>query len=128
MKNTNDAIIKKYIKKVLKYIPSPYQSHLNNELQDSLYETFHDSSDLTEVMIHERFGTPEHFAAEYLSGLDADKLQFHISRTKKQKRFLAAVLVILLLSLIPLCIWICNENERHIGYYYIDEVTDHSSQ
>lgn len=128
MKNTNEANIKKYTKKVLKHIPSPYHNHLKNELQDSLYETFHDSFDLTEAMIHERFGTPEHFAAEYLSGLDADKLQSHISRTKRQKRILAVVLVILLLSLIPIGIWIFSENERHTGYYTSIILEDYEAQ
>lgn len=128
MKNTHDTNIKRYTKKVLKFIPSPYRKHLKNELQDSLYETFHTETALTEAMIHERFGTPEHFAAEYLSALDADKLQTYIHRSKKHKKILIIALIILLLSLIPIGIWIFGENGRHTGYFYIHEVTTHDAQ
>ena len=69
-------------------------------------------------MIHEQFGTLEHFATEYLSAMDADELQAHLTRSKKQKRVLIIVLVCILVLLIPISIWICSEGERHRGYYY----------
>lgn len=122
MKNTTDNLIKTYSRKVQKLIPNRCRTRLNAELQSSLSEAFHDVTDLTEDMIYKRFGTPEHFASEYLSGMDADELQAHLSRSRKQKRILFIVLVSLLLLLIPITLWICSEGERHRGYFYYNEI------
>ena len=127
MKNTNDSIIKNYIKKVTKLIPSTYRSRLQTELHSSITECFHDASELTISMLQERFGTPEEFATEYLSGMDGEELQATLARSKKQKRILTIALIVLLLLLIPISIWICNEGDRHEGRYYKNEVIDHST-
>ena len=71
MKNSNDLIIKNYIKKVTKLTPNIYHTRLKLTLQRNISECFHDTPELTNTMIHERFGTPEHFASEYLSGMNA---------------------------------------------------------
>lgn len=117
MKNTNDSIIKNYTKKVTKLIPGTYRSRLKTELQSSINECFHDAPELTVSMLQERFGTPEEFATEYLSGMDGEELQATLARSKKQKRILTIALIALLLLLIPISIWIFTEGDRHIGYY-----------
>ena len=118
MKNTNDSVIKNYIKDVTNLVPGPYRSRLKTELQNSIMECFHDVPELTASMLHERFGTPENFAAEYLSGMDGEELHATLARSRKQKRILAVVLICLLLLLIPISIWIFTEGERHRGYSY----------
>ncbi len=118
MKNTNDSIIKNYIKKVTKLIPSTYRSRLQTELHSSITECFHDVPELTVSMLQERFGTPEEFATEYLSGMDGEELQATLARSKKQKRILTIVLICILLLLIPVSIWICSEGERHREFFY----------
>lgn len=128
MKNTNDLIIKNYIKKVTKFVPNTYRARLKKELQNSLFESFHDSSALTETMLHERFGTPEHFATEYLSAMDAEELHAHMTRSKRHIRILIIVLVFILILLIPITVWICSEGKRHReSHYYIDETFDYGS-
>lgn len=128
MKNTNDSIIKRYTKKVIKRIPNAYHARLKIELQNNLFERFHDIPNLTESMIHESFGTPEHFATEYLSGMDAEELQTHLKRSKMHKRILIITLVCLIVLLIPVSIWIVSEGDRHVGYYYADDILDHDTQ
>lgn len=127
MKNTNDSIIKNYIKKVTKLIPSTYRSRLQTELHSSITECFHDSPELTVSMLYERFGTPEEFATEYLSGMDGEELQATLARSKKQKRILTIALIALLLLLIPISIWIFTEGERHKGYYYSETITEYDT-
>jgi len=122
MKNTNEHIIRKYIKKVLKYVPNTYRSRLKNELNNSLFDSFHDIPNLTNSILYEHFGSPEHFATEYMSVIDNDKLHAHMIRTKRNKRILIIVLVLLIISLIPISIWILNENDRHVGHYYTDDI------
>lgn len=121
MKNTNDSIIKNYIKNVTKLIPSTYRSRLQTELHSSITECFYDAPELTVSMLYERFGTPEEFATEYLSGMDGEELQVTLARSKKQKHILTVVLICLLLLLIPISIWICSEGERHVGHFYTDK-------
>lgn len=128
MKNKNDLIIKKYIKKVANLTPNIYRSRLRFELQSSISECFHDTPELTNTMIHERFGTPEHFANEYLSGMNAEELQVTLNRSKKQKKILFITLICLLVLLIPISIWILNEGDRHVGYHYWGEIEDYSDQ
>lgn len=127
MKNTNDLIIKKYIMKITKLVPCTYRSHLKTELQSSITECFHDVPELTSSMIQERFGTPENFATEYLSGMDAEELQTHLKRSKKHKRILIIALVCLIVLLIPVSIWIISEGNRHVGYYYADKTSYHDT-
>ncbi len=124
MKNTNDLIIKNYIKKVTRFIPNTYRARLKKELQNSLFESFRDSPALTESMLHERFGTPEQFATEYLSALDTEELHAHMTRSKKHIKVLIILLVFILILLIPISTWICSEGKRHRGYHYVDEVFD----
>lgn len=128
MKNTNDLIIKKYIMKITKLVPSTYRSHLKTELQNSITECFHDVPELNASMIQERFGTPEDFATEYLSGMDAEELQATLARSKKQKRILAVVLICLLLLLIPISIWIFTEGERHREFFYSNGIESSNTQ
>lgn len=128
MKNTNELIIKNYIKKVTKYVPNTYRARLKKELQNSLLESFHDSSALTETMLHERFGTPEHFATEYLSAMDTEELHAHMTRSKKHIKNLIILLVFILILLIPITVWICGEGKRHSeSHYYIDETFDYGT-
>lgn len=127
MKNTNDSIIKNYIKKVTKLIPSTYRSRLQTELHSSITECFHDATELTTSMLHERFGTPEGFATEYLSGMDGEDLQSTLARSKKQKRILTIALIALLLLLIPIGIWIFTEGERHKGYNCSEIITEYDT-
>jgi len=122
MKNTNDSIIKIYIKEITKLVPSTYRSRLKTELQGSITECFRHVPNLTISMLQEHFGTPEEFATEYFSGMDADELQATLSRSKKQKHILAAVLICLLLLLIPISIWVFTEGERHRGYSYSNRI------
>ena len=122
MKNSNQSIVNRYIKKTLKLTPSAYRARLKNELQNNIADVFYDVPVLTNEQLHSRFGTPEQFAAGYLSGIDADELQLHLTRSKRHKRFLVILLITLLLLLIPLTIWILNEGERHIGYYTVETV------
>ena len=128
MKNTNDSIIKNYIKKVTKLIPSTYRSRLQTELHSSITECFYDAPELTVSMLYERFGTPEEFATEYLSGMDGEELQATLTRSKKQKRILTVALIALLLLLIPISIWIYSEGERHRGYHSSIQVEYYNSQ
>lgn len=122
MKNTNDSIIKNYIKKVTKFVPATYRSRLKTELQNSIMECFHDVPELTASMLQERFGTPENFAAEYLSSMDGEELHATLDRSRKQKRILAVALICLLLLLIPISIWILTEGERHREYFYSSRI------
>lgn len=128
MKNTNDYIIKNYIKKVTKLVPRTYCSRLKTELQSSITECFHNVPELTVSMLQEQFGTPEVFATEYLSGMDAEELQATLARSKKQKRILAVILICLLLLLIPISIWIFTEGERHRGYSYSNGIESSDTQ
>ncbi len=128
MKNTNDSIIKNYVKDVLQLIPGTYHRRLKKELQGCISERFHSIPELTDSMIYERFGTPESFAADYLSGMDAEELQTTLARSKKHKRILTIALIALLLLLIPISIWICSEGERHRGYYSSEKIIDHGIQ
>lgn len=128
MKRTNDLIIKRYVKKVLQLTPSAYRSHLKRTLQNNVTERFHDVPELTVSMIQERFGTPEDFATEYLSGMDMEELQTTLKHSKKQKRVLTIALICLLLLLIPISIWIVTEGDRHVGFYYTNVKIDHSAQ
>ncbi|MBR6537073.1 MAG: hypothetical protein IKT67_07705 [Lachnospiraceae bacterium] len=122
MKNTNDSIIKNYIKQVLKLIPSTYRSRLQTELHSSITECFHDTPELTVSMLQEHFGTPKEFATEYLSGMDGEELQSTLARSKKQKRILSIALICLLVLLIPVSIWIFTEGDRHVGHFYTDKI------
>lgn len=79
-------------------------------------------------MIQERFGAPEAFATEYLSGMDREELQATLKRSKKQKRILTIALICLLLLLIPLSIWGLTEGERHRGYHSSISIEDYGSQ
>ena len=128
MKNTNDSIIKHYIKKVTKLIPSTYRSRLQTELHSSITECFHDTPELTVSMLYERFGTPEAFATEYLSSMDGEELQATLARSKKQKRILTIALIVLLLLLFLISIWIYSEGERHRGYHSSIQVEYYNSQ
>lgn len=125
MKNSNQLIIKNYIKKTLKLTPSVYRTRLKNELQNNIADAFYDVPVLTEEMLHSRFGTPEQFADGYLSGIDVDELQLQLAHSKRHKRFLFALLITLLLLLVPMTLWILNENDRHTGQYYAIEIIDH---
>lgn len=128
MKNSNQSIIKNYIKKTLKLTPSVYRARLKNELQNNIADAFYDVPVLTEEMLHSRFGTPEQFADGYLSGIDADELQLQLSHSKRHKRLLFVLLITLLLLLVPMTLWILSENNRHTGYHYEFELTDHGIQ
>ena len=122
MKNSNQSIVNSYIKKTLKLTPSVYRTRLKKELQNNIADAFYDVPVLTEALLHSRFGTPEQFADGYLSGIDADELQLQLSRSRRHKRFLFALLITLLLFLVPMTLWILNEGERHIGYYTVETV------
>lgn len=128
MKNTNDSIIKNYIKEITKLVPDTYRSRLQTELHSSITECFHDAPELTISMIQEHFGTPEEFATEYLSGMDGEELHATLARSRKQKRILAVVLICLLLLLIPISIWIFTEGERHRGYSYSHRIESSNIQ
>ncbi len=128
MKNTNDSIIKNYIKKVLKLIPSTYRSRLQTELHSSITECFHDDPELTVSMIQEHLGTPKDFATEYLSGMDGEELQATLAQSRNQKRILTIVLIALLLLLISISIWIYSEGERHRGYYHSSKIEYYNAQ
>ena len=127
MKRTNDLIIKRYVKQVLQLTPDTYRSRLKKELKNSIFECFHNTPDLTESMICEHFGTPQHFAANYLASMDADDLQSQIVRSRRQKKALMITLIILCILLVPIFIWICNEGNRHVGYYYSEERIEYLS-
>lgn len=127
MKNTNDSIIKNYIKKVTKLIPSTYRSRLQTELHSSITECFHDAPELTVSMLYERFGTPEEFASEYLSGMDGEELQSTLARPKKQRKLLLVTLISLLVLLIPVIFWIFNEEKRHTSYYYSETLMEYDT-
>ena len=128
MKNTNDSVIKKYVKEVLQLTPGTYRFRLKKELTSSICEHFHDMPEVTQSMLHECFGTPQIFAANYLSSMDPDELQAHLARTNKQKKHLLVALICLLLLLIPIGIWIFSEEERHKGNIYAVELFDFSTQ
>ena len=128
MKNSNQSIVNRYIKKTLKLTPNAYRARLKNELQNNIADVFYDVPVLTNEQLHSRFGTPEQFAAGYLSGIDADELQLQLTRSKRHKRRLVVLLITLLLLLVLMALWIFNEGDRHIGYFYDIEIINHGIQ
>ena len=124
MKNTKDRIINKYIRDVVKLLPFSCRKKLQNDLYTSISDAFGDDSGVTEEQLFQQFGTPDSFAAEYLSAMDIAELQDHLLRSQKQKRKLAIAIICLVLLLIPISVWIGREGERHRGRYYTSEFTE----
>lgn len=118
MKNTKDRIINKYIRNVVKLLPFSCRKKIRNDLYTSISDKFGDDSGVTEEQLFQQFGTPDSFAAEYLSAMDIAELRTHLLRSQKQKRRMAIALVCLVLLLIPISIWISSENERHSDFFY----------
>ena len=118
MKNTNDRIINKYIRDVVKLLPFSCRKKLQNDLYTSIYDVFGDESEITKEALSQQFGTPDSFAAEYLSAMDSKELQNHLLRSQKHKRRMAIALICLILLLIPISVWICSEDERHSDFFY----------
>lgn len=127
MKNLNDSVCKKYVKEVLQLTPGTYRSRLKKELTSSICEHFRDIPEVTQSMICEHFGTPQFFAADYLSSMDPDELQAHLARSNKQRKHLLSTLICILLLLIPISIWIFNEEKRHTTYYYSETLTEYDT-
>ena len=123
MKNTNDRIINKYIKNVVKLLPFSCRRKLRNDLFTSISDVFGDDSEITKEALSQQFGTPDSFAAEYLSAMDSKELQNHLLRSQKHKRRMAIALICLVLLLVPISIWIGSEGERHAGRYYEVKMT-----
>lgn len=123
MKRTNDFIIKRYVKQVLQLTPTTYRSRLKKELKSNIFDRFHDTPALRESMICEHFGTPQHFAANYLLSMDNEELQTHFAHSKKQKRAILIMLICSLILLTLITIHMAFEGERHQGYYYSETIT-----
>lgn len=124
MKSTKDRIINKYIRDVIKLLPFSCRKKLQNDLYTSISDKFGDDSGVTAEQLFQQFGTPDSFAAEYLSGMDIEELQEHLLRSQKHKRNLAIAIICLVLLLIPISVWIGREGERHRGQYYTSEFTE----
>ena len=128
MKNTNDRIINKYIKNVVKLLPFSCRKKLKNDLFTSISDVFGDNSEITKEALSQQFGTPDSFAAEYLSAMDSKELQNHLLRSQKHKRRMAIALICLVLLLVPISIWISSEDERHTDHHYTVGIEVHSIQ
>ena len=86
MKNTKDRIINKYIKNVVKLLPLSCREKIKKDLYTSISNAFEEDSVVSKELLSQQFGTPDSFAAEYLSAMDIAQLQTHLLRYQKQKR------------------------------------------
>lgn len=128
MKNTKDRITNKYMRDVVKLLPFSCRKKIRNDLYTSISDKFGDDSGVTEEQLFQQFGTPDSFAAEYLSGMDIAELQDHLLRSQKQKRKMAIALICLVLLLIPISVWIGSEAQRHTDYHYAVGSEVHSTR
>lgn len=126
MKNTKDRIINKYIKNVVKLLPLSCREKIKKDLYTSISNAFEEDSVVSKELLSQQFGTPDSFAAEYLSAMDIAQLQTHLLRSQKQKRRMATALICLVLLLIPISIWIGSESQRHRSYHYTVGLEVHS--
>ncbi len=89
--------------------------HLKQDVMDYLDEKPNATID-DDIIQH--FGSPDVFAAEYISGFEDDEIDKRISKIKKRRKwFIIALIAVVIIAAIGSTVMIL-ENNRHVVEYY----------